>query len=103
MGQVDTLGILSGISQELKGPITSIEKLQTATPPQTLILIVENNTVLGFLKFGCKDLFFYTVKGVMVKKDNCLCLLDFYVEESHQRRGLGKKLFDAFLQVSTFF
>lgn len=29
------------------------------------------------------------------------CVLDFYVHESHQRKGLGKQLFEHMLQVST--
>ena len=51
------------------------------------------NRVLGFIKVGYKKLFLrdwnYNYHEV-----NTLCVLDFYVHESTQRRGIGKQLFD---------
>lgn len=53
---------------------------------------VEDNKALGFIKTGQKNLFI-TVGGQM-KQINARCVLDFYVHESVQRCGLGKKLFE---------
>jgi hypothetical protein len=36
-----------------------------------------------------------------LKFDSCPCLLDFYVLSDLQRHGIGKNLFDRYLQVST--
>ena len=58
-----------------------------------------NELLLGFIKFGYKNLFFYTKDGKIIER-NCKCVLDFYVEESYQRKGIGIKLFLQMLQVS---
>lgn len=51
----------------------------------------------GYLRYGRKDLYFYSRKGVVRPFERCLCLLDFYVLETMQRGGLGKALCDAML------
>lgn len=53
-------------------------------------------TVLGFLKVGPKDLFLHNEVEELVKV-RPLCVLDFYVNESCQRQGCGKILFDFML------
>jgi len=58
--------------------------------------------VVGLLKVGCKKLFVYDTQGVQHEMQP-LCVLDFYVHESCQRRGYGKKLFECMMQVSLFF
>ena len=55
--------------------------------------------VVGLLKVGCKKLFVYDYHGAQHEMQP-LCILDFYVHESCQRRGYGKKLFEYMLQVS---
>lgn len=52
--------------------------------------------LLGYLKYGFKDLFFYSSKGAL-RQFRSPCLLDFYVLSDNQRSGLGKKLFDQML------
>lgn len=54
-------------------------------------------TCQGFLKIGSKKLFIRTESG-QIKELEPLCVLDFYVHESCQRMGLGKKLFDKMLE-----
>ena len=55
-------------------------------------------TALGILKVGTKRLFVYNHHG-NVHEMEPLCVLDFYVHESRQRMGCGRKLFDFMLQV----
>jgi GNAT superfamily N-acetyltransferase len=56
---------------------------------------------IGYAKYGFKtSLYFYKPpKGQMIQMDRVLCFLDFYVLESEQRNGIGKALFDKFLEV----
>ena len=69
---------------------------------QTAYILVDrmgNNgmgTVIGLLKVGKKKLFLLDESG----KPNemfPLCVLDFYVNESRQRSGWGRKVFDSML------
>lgn len=52
----------------------------------------------GFIKFGYKKLYFYKQNGQMVESE-CKCVLDFYVNDSYQRKGIGIKLFNKMLEV----
>lgn len=58
----------------------------------------KKNIVIGFIKVGSKKLFFYDIRGIQVET-NPLCVLDFYVHESVQRKGCGKKLFECMLSL----
>lgn len=90
---VNQLGIESGVEQELKGPITTAEKLLEETSDSHVLLVYyKDDKPLGFIKYGEKNLFFYTKKGV-VKELLCTCVLDFYVSTVLQRSGLGSVLF----------
>ena len=85
--ELDALGVRSGAAQELNGPITTVDKL-VANPDQVLILVRSpEGQAQGFLKYGTKDLFFYDKKGKVHNFLKCICLLDFYVLDSCQRRG----------------
>ena len=55
--------------------------------------------VLGMLKVGMKRLFVYDRHSQQWEMEP-LCVLDFYVHESHQRMGYGKKLFAFMLKVN---
>lgn len=55
-------------------------------------------SVVGLLKMGRKKLYVFDAAGLVHEKD-CLCVLDFYVHESRQRKGYGKKLFEFMLNV----
>ncbi|XP_036339799.1 alpha-tubulin N-acetyltransferase 2-like [Rhagoletis pomonella] len=55
------------------------------------------DVVVGLLKVGTKNLYLFDSLGQTKKVDNSPCILDFYVHESRQRTGLGKKLFDIML------
>jgi alpha-tubulin N-acetyltransferase 1 len=54
---------------------------------------------VGPLKYGYKDLFFYKKNGQVIQK-RALCLLDFYVDSTEQRKGLGLLLFNKFLTAA---
>ena len=47
----------------------------------------------GIIKTGRKHLFIRTDSGAL-REIEPLCVLDFYVHESCQRRGLGKALYE---------
>lgn len=51
---------------------------------------------VGILKTGIKHLFIRDKRGEISEFD-ALCVLDFYVHEDYQRQGIGKHLFDVFL------
>ena len=53
---------------------------------------------VGILRVGQKKLFVYDRDGNNHELEP-LCVLDFYVHESRQRTGCGKKLFQFMLQV----
>ena len=54
--------------------------------------------VLGLLKIGPKKLFLLNRAGIQ-NELNPTYILDFYIHESCQRMGLGKILFDHFLEA----
>ena len=54
--------------------------------------------VVGILKTGYKKLFIYDRDGGHHEMEP-LCVLDFYVHESMQRRGCGRRLFEHMLKV----
>jgi alpha-tubulin N-acetyltransferase 1 len=64
---------------------------------QRIYLMVKGFTVQGLLKVGSKDLFYRDQTG-RCRELAPLCVLDFYVHESVQRKGLGKSIFSKMLQ-----
>mgnify|MGYP000179799578 CR=1 FL=1 len=96
---VDKLGVESGIAQELNGPITSLDKLGEESADTHMLLVMSravDGGPVGFIKYGVKNLFFYSKRGV-VKELSCTCVLDFYVSTVLQRSGIGGELFRAML------
>uniref|UniRef100_A0A7S3G4C9 Alpha-tubulin N-acetyltransferase n=1 Tax=Palpitomonas bilix TaxID=652834 RepID=A0A7S3G4C9_9EUKA len=94
---LDKMGMASKKAQKLPKAITSGHLLRCSD--HTVYICVQNKdrTVLGFIKMGKKTLFirddsarFHEIKP--------MCVLDFYVHESMQRKGIGKKLFLYMLQ-----
>ncbi|XP_020714762.1 alpha-tubulin N-acetyltransferase 1 [Ceratitis capitata] len=98
---LDRLGELSAVAQKLTKPITSAQKLRVSEN-QTVYLMADINdydgdTIIGLLKVGTKNLYLFDSLGQTKKIDKARCILDFYIHESRQRSGLGKKLFDIML------
>lgn len=99
---LDSIGHASAVAQGLKQPVTDGLKLRNAHEDQWVYLLVDSmvgyqGAVLGMLKVGRKHLFLYS-ETKQTFECTPLCVLDFFVHESHRRGGLGKRLFDHMLQ-----
>ena len=94
---IDEMGYASSKAQGLPGIITTADKFFSASSDQELILWVEGTLCKGLLKLGNKKLFIRSESGT-IKEIQPTCVLDFYVHESCQRSGLGKKLFIKMLE-----
>lgn len=92
---LDRMGEASSKAQGLGQVITTYSKF-VSSEDNRLYIIVEDNRVCGILKLGKKNLFHYDGSG-QVKELRPLCVLDFYVHESVQRKGVGKILFEKML------
>lgn len=98
---IDKMGQASSKAQGLYSVITSGRKLQFSDHILYIMKDPSGNngrgSVVGILKVGHKKLFVYSHHG-NVHEMEPLCVLDFYVHESRQRMGCGRKLFDFMLQ-----
>ncbi|XP_033732009.1 alpha-tubulin N-acetyltransferase 1-like isoform X1 [Pecten maximus] len=99
---IDKMGEASSRAQGLHGTITGGRKLQLSD--HTLYLMKDSNNnnngagaAVGILKIGHKKLFVYDRNGGVHELEP-ICVLDFYVHESRQRMGCGRKLFDYMLR-----
>ncbi|XP_069121494.1 alpha-tubulin N-acetyltransferase 1-like isoform X2 [Argopecten irradians] len=99
---IDKMGEASSRAQGLHGTITGGRKLQLSD--HTLYCMKDSNSnnngpgaVVGILKIGRKKLFVYDRNGGVHELEP-ICVLDFYVHESRQRMGCGRKLFDYMLR-----
>ena len=92
---INTMGELSSNSQKLPFTITTAYKFFMSH--HRLIIKAKNNTVLGFIKIGNKNLYLHDKNFNYHEVKNVLCLLDFYVYEPLQHRGIGKEIFDYML------
>ncbi|XP_065647910.1 alpha-tubulin N-acetyltransferase 2 isoform X3 [Hydra vulgaris] len=92
---IDEMGIASAKAQKLKVPITSFLKFKCSN--HRLYLMKDCNSVAGLLKVGVKQLFLCDEKETL-HECHPLCVLDFYIHESKQRNGNGKKLFQKMLE-----
>ncbi|XP_072777200.1 alpha-tubulin N-acetyltransferase 1 [Taeniopygia guttata] len=96
---IDELGKASAKAQGLSTPVTSAARMESNR--HVLYMLRDTRpprgAVLGFLKVGYKKLFLLDQDGSHVEVEP-LCVLDFYVHESQQRRGLGRELFREMLQ-----
>ena len=91
---VDEAGVASAKAQGLPAPITSTARLRKSQ--DRVYLAAEGSRCLGMLRVGRKRLFLHDAAGRMHEIEP-LCVLDFYVHESCQRRGVGKRLLEAAL------
>ncbi|CAG5130817.1 unnamed protein product [Candidula unifasciata] len=96
---VDQMGEASAKAQGLDNPITTGTKLKGSD--HRLYILKDSSgsrgCIVGILKVGRKNLFLYD-KCKVQHEVQPLCVLDFYVHESRQRMGCGRRLFDFMLQ-----
>ena len=92
---LNSMGEASSRAQKLNTTITSAHKFFISN--HRIFIKAEQNKVLGFIKVGNKKLFLRD-RNYNYHEVNALCVLDFYVHESTQRRGIGKQLFDYMLK-----
>jgi len=96
---INTIGEASSFAQGLNNVITNADKLQNSD--HLLYLMKEEDgdrsLVVGMLKIGRKKLFLLDPHN-RTKEVAPLCVLDFYIHESRQRRGYGKRLFEHMLK-----
>lgn len=101
---INRLGVASGIAQALKDAITSVTKFTSSSPSENQMLAcsldTHSNRIQGYIKYGIKDLYFYKKTGEIVQK-RTLCLLDFYIDGSLQRSGIGYALFKYTLNITS--
>ncbi|CAH1785675.1 unnamed protein product [Owenia fusiformis] len=102
MKVIDKMGDASAKAQGLNATITSASKLQFSDHHLYFMIDAQANNglgaVVGMIKVGQKKLFVYDHNGIQHECEP-LCVLDFYVHESRQRHGCGKKIFEHILQV----
>ncbi|XP_037982342.1 alpha-tubulin N-acetyltransferase 1 isoform X1 [Motacilla alba alba] len=96
---IDELGKASAKAQGLSTPVTSAARMESNRHVMYILRDTRSprGAVLGFLKVGYKKLFLLERDGSHVEVEP-LCVLDFYIHESQQRRGLGRELFREMLQ-----
>ncbi|CBZ50587.1 conserved hypothetical protein [Neospora caninum Liverpool] len=111
-GKVDSLGEKSAAAQGIQFAMTSLAKLEAGSlkpapfgPPRKgdvevdsavrLYMRIDRGFLRGFLKIGNKILWVGTNSGM--ERINALSLLDFYILESCQREGHGRRLFERML------
>ena len=92
---LNSMGEASSKAQHLNTIITSAHKFFISN--HRIFIKADQNKVLGFIKVGSKKLFLRD-RNFNYHEVNTLCVLDFYVHESTQRRGIGKQLFDYMLK-----
>lgn len=92
---LDRMGAASSSAQGLSTTITTAQKFFSSN--HRIVIKATGDKVLGILKVGYKKLFLRD-KFFNYHEVTPLCVLDFYVHESTQRQGIGKKLFDYMLK-----
>ncbi|XP_070532839.1 alpha-tubulin N-acetyltransferase-like [Ptychodera flava] len=99
---IDNMGRASAKAQGLRAPITSSSRIKLSDHHLYIMKEAEANnglgSVIGILKIGRKRLFVIDIHGNQTELEP-LCILDFYVHESCQRKGYGKRLFEHMLRT----
>uniref|UniRef100_A0A0C3TIA6 Alpha-tubulin N-acetyltransferase n=1 Tax=Guillardia theta (strain CCMP2712) TaxID=905079 RepID=A0A0C3TIA6_GUITC len=92
---IDNFGKRSAVAQGLGAVITTMQKLLCSD--HRLYIHRSERTVNGILKVGKKHLFIRDASADKMHEIEPMCVLDFYVHESLQKRGIGRQLFDEML------
>ena len=92
---LDRMGQLSAKAQNLQSIITSTSRFFPSS--HRLFIKADKNKVYGYLKIGPKKLFLRD-RLFNYHERRTLSVLDFYVYDSVQRKGIGRELFDYMLK-----
>ena len=92
---LDRMGQLSAKAQNLQNVITSTSRFFPSS--HRLFIKADKNKVYGYLKVGPKKLFLRD-RLFNYHERRTLSVLDFYVYDSVQRKGIGRELFDYMLK-----
>ncbi|EPY42743.1 hypothetical protein AGDE_01180 [Angomonas deanei] len=95
---INILGAKSKRAQGIGAVLTSVsklhEKFSSSEPvPQKLYILFYQNQGMGILKTGVKKLFISHPKTNTLVEVEPLAVLDFFVDDTYQRKGFGKQLF----------
>ena len=91
---LDKMGQLSAKAQNLESAITTTSRFFPSN--HRLFIKADKNRIYGYLKVGPKKLFLRD-RLFNYHERRTLSVLDFYVYDSMQRKGIGKQLFDYML------
>ena len=94
---INEMGTMSSTVQGLNHVITTYSAFMSGNNTIYMLLSDDQREALGFVKVGYRHLFFWDHFGAQREYMNILCLLDFFVHPSTQRKGYGKKLIDKML------
>ncbi|VEN59551.1 unnamed protein product [Callosobruchus maculatus] len=98
---INAMGEASAKAQGLSKPITTADRLRNSEHRLYLLVDQQANSgkgaVTGMLKTGSKGLYVFDREGQHYQVSPP-CVLDFYVHDTRQRTGLGKRLFEHMLQ-----
>nr|CAH7713237.1 unnamed protein product [Callosobruchus chinensis] len=96
---INAMGEASARAQGLSKPITTADRLRNSEHRLYLLVDQQANkgAVTGMLKTGSKGLYVFDREGQHYQVSPP-CVLDFYVHDTRQRTGLGKRLFEHMLQ-----
>ncbi|KAG8341583.1 putative GNAT acetyltransferase Mec 17 [Trypanosoma vivax] len=95
---INILGKRSKEAQSLNTILTSATRLRENREARIYLLCQEGRGV-GILKVGVKRLFVTNPAYSGLVEINPVCVLDFFVDTSCQRRGYGKLLFEHMLEA----
>lgn len=95
---INEIGAMSSSVQGLNHVITTFSSFVNSDNKIYMLLSDDQKQALGFVKVGNKHLFFWDHSGSQ-REYNILCLLDFFVVPSTQRKGYGKKMIDKMLET----
>jgi len=102
-GVIDLAGARSAAAQALSQPITTLSKLMQEEQQAVYLAARQIDRskleVLGFIKMGPKRLFLQPAAQSALVDTQPLCVLDFYIHESHQCAGWGSLLLRSALET----